>query len=81
MCLCVFTCDSAVETGEGDVERFLTGAPSATGHGDRRRRRWRRRRSKRAHNEVPEALCIGNTAGVQPGSLSYGDVLIMLCRP
>lgn len=29
------------------------------------------------HNEVPVALCVGNTAGVQPESLSYGDVLIM----
>lgn len=50
-------------------------APSATGPEDRRRRR---RRSKEAHNEVPKALCLGNTAGVQPPSLSYGDVLIML---
>lgn len=52
-------------------------AHSATGPEDKRRRR----RSKEAHNEVPEALCVGNTAGVQPGSLSYGDVLIMLCFP
>lgn len=31
----------------------------------------------KSHNEMPVALCVGNTAGVQPGSLSYGGVLIM----
>lgn len=39
--------------------------PSAVGPEDRGRRR------KEAHNKVPEAPCIGNTAGVQPGPLSY----------
>lgn len=51
-------------------------ALSVTGPEDRRRRR-----SKEAHNEVPEAMCVGNTAGVQPGSLSDGEVLNMLCCP
>ncbi len=41
----------------------------------------RRRRSEGAHNEVPGARCAGNTAGVQPGSLSYKDVLICCVAP
>lgn len=59
-------CDSAGETGEGDVEKFLIRVllllPQAP---EDRRKRGR----KEAHNEVPEALCTGNTAGVKPGSL------------
>lgn len=71
---CMCTCDSAVETGEGGVEKFLAGVvlllPQALRtEGGGGEVKW--------HNEVPVALCVGNTAGVQPGSLSYGDVLIM----
>lgn len=66
---CGCASNSAEKTGEGDVEKcscrsVCWRAPRTEGGGHVKR-----------HNEVPVALCVGNTAGVQPGSLSYGDGL------
>lgn len=55
-------CDSAGETGEGDVEKFLIRVLLLLPQAPEDRR-------KRGRKEVPEALCTGNTAGVKPGSL------------
>lgn len=72
VCILFFTsgcvCVSAVDMGGGGLKRFQ--GPSG-----------QKEENVRRHNELPVALCAGNTAGVQPESLSVGGVLKMLRCP